>query len=591
MRKRTLVYGLLIVALAACGSAEKGFDGQVPTRAEFPTLTPYISPTPSITPSATLTLTPSSEPSATFTIEPSLSPTASPTPSATSSPQASPSPQTRLNGVEGLLTSAVGAYVRTGPSVDYAILDEVLPSDSFWVLAFSISAAGEVWYLVRLEDGREAWISSAVATLANESDFAEIALAATVPPSPSPTPEPSATPRPTLPAGANARVSGSEGVNLRTGPDYAYPVQRIIAQDAPLRLIGRDVAGGWYEAQTFGSEALQGWVLASLIDAQTPPLGLSVTWTHARPAPISGIQCGVNIHPREGHGWPIVPSELRRSDWVRFPFTSSRRHFPSLEGAFAYFDGVVAAYNQIGVKVLFVLTHETYGEDYIADWTQMGAADWNTFIPNYVGTVERIAAHYGDRVAGYEVWNEGDAEVGNEAAVAIPPSVYARLLRESAYVIRQHAPSAYIVLGGLLDGEARYLAEVRRALGGTLPVDAIAVHPYGLGAPNDETVFSRFGDIGGLVRAYNRVAPGVPLWLTEAGAIGANDPSRWAEATTYLNNLFDYLRGNHSARVDTIMWYGWSDAMHANQRVNGLVTLDNRPKSPLYEAFFAQCSR
>jgi hypothetical protein len=376
-------------------------------------------------------------------------------------------------------------------------------------------------------------------------------------------------------------------VNLRGGASYGYPILEVLDQDSPLVLIGRDEGGGWFQAVTFTSPSLTGWVNADFVGPLFDSRLLAVTWKG--PTAIAGVPCGVNIHPKNGEGDLPIPSDLQRAAWVRFPFMASPVHFPNLEAAFLFYDPVIAAYHQAGAQIILVLTHETYGEAAGWDWLNMRAGDWARFAPTFAGVAEKIATRYRGRVAAYEVWNEGDAQPGNEAAVAISPQDYAPLLNASAAAIRRADPGARIILGGLLDPSGGYLREVRRALGGRLPVDGVGIHPYGRGAPADPSVFARFGSLGEVIENYQAVAPGLPLWITEIGALGDNSPSRWGEATAYMQALVDYLRTAHSQRVEVLLWYGWSDGMHVSQRPNGLLGMDGRPKPPLYETFFRLC--
>ncbi|MBZ0309468.1 MAG: glycoside hydrolase family 5 protein, partial [Anaerolineae bacterium] len=314
-----------------------------------------------------------------------------------------------------------------------------------------------------------------------------------------------------------------------------------------------------------------------------------VTWIDPAPPPVNPMECGVNLQPKHGHGWPEVHPDLTRAGWVRFPFLASPYHYASLEEAFVFYDPVIRAYNHLGVKVLLVLTHETYGEG--RSWPTMTSADWEAFIPDYVEVVERIAAHYGDGVAGYEIWNEGNAQPNDPAAVHIPPKLYARLLDSASKTIRAAAPEAKIILGGLLIGsEADYIRQVRAALHGRLPVDAIGVHPYAFGAPNDTTPFSPLGDVDEIIKGLNEAAPGMPLWLTEVGAIGDNQPGQWSAAARYLRSLYQHVERAFTGRVPVVIWYGWSDAMHPELHTNGLVTRGGQPKSPLFETFFELCN-
>lgn len=305
------------------------------------------------------------------------------------------------------------------------------------------------------------------------------------------------------------------------------------------------------------------------------------------------VECGVNIHPKHGQGWTNIPQELAKSKWVRFPFMSSPAQFPSLEAAFQFFDPVIDAYNKLGTKVMLILTHQTYGEGAGYNWDQMDSVKWQSFTPQFVAVVEKIAQRYGNRVAAYEVWNEGDVDLGNPAAVAFAPTDFAPLLQRSAQVIRANAPNSKIVLGGLVtaaDKGASYVQQVMAKLGGKLPVDAIGVHPYGLGAPDDQTIFARFGSIQNSINEYQKVAPNVPLWFTEVGAMGANDPSYWDDAASYMRKLFAYL-STQADKVPVVIWYAWSDAMHADMKTNGLVTVDGQPKDFIYDTFFNEACK
>jgi hypothetical protein len=310
--------------------------------------------------------------------------------------------------------------------------------------------------------------------------------------------------------------------------------------------------------------------------------------------PTGHIDCGINIHPLYGHGWPNVPPELAKVEWVRFPYTASPARFPSLDAAFQFFDPAIRAYKNLGTKTILVLTHETYGEAAGYTWNQMSSQRWQEFTNGFVAVVEKIVRHYGNQVDAYEIWNEGDAEIGNPAAVHFPPRDFAPLLDRVSKTIRQHAPSAKIILGGLMSGpstSARYVSEVKAALGGRLPVDAIGVHPYGKGAPTDKSIFARFGSIRDDITAMVNVAPNIPLWLTEVGATGTHDPQYQDDAAQYMTLLFNYLRANWAKQAPVVIWFALSDAMHLEQKVNGLFTVDGQKKPFVYDAFFNQACK
>ncbi len=519
-------------------------------------------------------------PSATFV--PADTPTGVVPATTTPTPLPSETPIPGVTPLTGRVSSDVGAFVRDGPGLHYHIAGEVAYDDVLTALAYTVNAPGDIWYLIQLRDGRRAWISA----YALEMDASRLSPAATIPPTLTPIPATPTVTRTPFPPGANAIIEADGRVNLREGPDFAYARSALLAPDTLLNVIGRTEDSGWLEVTTLSGRS--GWMRAEYIRMEdTRPV--PVTWAElAPPPPAAGIDCGINLQPKHGHGWPSVHPDLSRAGWVRFPFVSSTIQFRTLDEAFAFYDPVIRAYNSLGVRVLLVLTHETYGEG--RDWPAMTDADWEVFIPEFVEFVGRIAAHYGNRVAGYEIWNESNAQPNDPAAVHVPPRLYARLLDSTAQVIRESAPQARIILGGLLIGsEASYVREIRAALRGRLPVDAIGVHPYAFGAPDDQTPFSPLGDVDGIIKGLNEAAPGMPLWFTEVGAIGDNQPSQWSAAASYLRSLYRHLEGEPSRPVSVIIWYGWSDAMHPELNTNGLMTSNHQPKSPLFETFFEMC--
>lgn len=298
------------------------------------------------------------------------------------------------------------------------------------------------------------------------------------------------------------------------------------------------------------------------------------------------LECGMNIQPHDGIGWPTIPVEFSRFKWVRFPYISSPVHFPSVEASFNFFDPVIEAYNRLGVKIILVMGHEMYGEGAGWVWPQMNSESWKAFRPQFVAVADKVIRRYGNKIHAYEIWNEGDVGPNNPSAVAFPPADYAPLLNSVSNTVRTFAEKSKVVLGGLVNSvnvSAQYVKTVKSTLG-KLPVDAIGVHPYGQGSPNDKTVFSRFGDIDNYVKVMNTAAPGVPLWLTELGALGTHDPAYWDDVALYIKNMYGFLK-TMADKAPVAVWYAWSDGMDMAQKTNGLVKIDGSKKPYVYDAF------
>ena len=185
-----------LLVLSACG---RPVDARpIPTVFEMPSLTPSqtrtsesmaaaaaLPPTQTLTPSPTATTTPTEAATipAAATTSPTPSPTKTLTPAATTQP------------VRVRITSKVGAYVRAGPSVHYDVVDTVDKGDLFPVLAYAEDYDGVTWYLITLADGKPAWVSGLLSRPVGGARAPQsIALAVTVPPTPTLGPTPSLTP-------------------------------------------------------------------------------------------------------------------------------------------------------------------------------------------------------------------------------------------------------------------------------------------------------------------------------------------------------------------------------------------------------------
>jgi hypothetical protein len=124
---------VLIAALSGCDyvtSALPPSPSPFPTLARLPTVTP-VTPSPTPLPSPTL---------------PPALPTPSPTP-------------TILRG-----TVAVGANVRAGPSLDFAIITSLVAGSDI-----VLQGQANGWYQVSMPDGTEGWMSEQVIEIAPET--------------------------------------------------------------------------------------------------------------------------------------------------------------------------------------------------------------------------------------------------------------------------------------------------------------------------------------------------------------------------------------------------------------------------------------
>lgn len=294
---------------------------------------------------------------------------------------------------------------------------------------------------------------------------------------------------------------------------------------------------------------------------------------------------GMNLDMLHPLGKP-APERLKGLGWVRFAYSVSMgQGSTDLDRAYNFYTPFIDRYAKAGLKVILVLTHQTFGEGQGYVWPQMDSGRWRDLTSKFADFTRRIAARYAgkDLVAAYQIWNEQDTPPAvAHAAVPIPVGDYAHMLAESIKAIRSVDGKVRIITGGHVGGPgtgAAYARATLAAMPGSVRPDGIGVHSYGRGPVGNK--YSPFGSIDEDVDAYSRVLPGAPVWITEWGVLDRpNDPA--SEVSDYALGFVGRLKNLYSGKVACCAWYAWVDGMHNGY---GLVNPSDQPKQPLHDRF------
>lgn len=263
------------------------------------------------------------------------------------------------------------------------------------------------------------------------------------------------------------------------------------------------------------------------------------------------IYCGINTDPANDLGNPS-PGEIRAlgADWVRFTF-KDHQDAPQ-PTAFALYDDLLQDLRDAGIRILLILSYETYPGKWECDADE---TKWEAYIERYANRCRQIAEHYGDQVQAYEVWNEPDLAPQPGYNPYVPPRIFGRVLRAARDAIKS-VVSVPVVLGGLGAGQPDYLRAVQTQSGDVLHADAVGVHPYGR-RPTDDWPTPTWGGLDpglvGLLQQYYAVAS-KPLWVTEMGCddVSVQGSFPWHTFESINTNL---------GMVPVVFWYCWSDGM------------------------------
>jgi hypothetical protein len=291
---------------------------------------------------------------------------------------------------------------------------------------------------------------------------------------------------------------------------------------------------------------------------------------------------GINIDPNNPLGNPPA-DRLLGAGWVRFVFhVDSRRE--TLEQAFTFYDPIIRAYSRGGTRILLILLQDTYVGN--IPWLR---GDWLTYARGFGERAGLIARRYRGQVAAYQIWNEQDVS-GAPTSIPVTPEDYAVLLLESARAISLNDPAAQVISGGLASDAANaadYMLRVRGALDGVLPVDGIAVHPYGHLPPGDDVAPFEgwgFGSLDTYLQRFVNTFPRLPIWITEIGVarVDVTNQSYWPRIGNYMEKTISFVRDTYAYAVKAVMWFAWSDSMDEA----GIVNNNQQPKGAIFSAFF-----
>jgi hypothetical protein len=304
---------------------------------------------------------------------------------------------------------------------------------------------------------------------------------------------------------------------------------------------------------------------------------------------------GINLDLDHPLGTPD-PQKLKGQGWVRLKYNVSlnpNKHGDARYGntdvnfTFNRFRPYLERCAQAGLKVILVLTHQTFGEGQGYVWPQMNTNKWRDLTGKYANIVRQIAALYANTglVYAYQIWNEQDTPpLDARAAVPMPASDYGYLLAETIKAIRTVDQKAMIITGGHVGGPdagPTYIRAAFNAMSGGIRPDGVAFHPYGRG-PQGHT-YSNFGPISESIQKWGRVLPGKPVWMTEWGVLNIQNRLDLAGSVSqYVTGFRDIVAQQFPGKVACAIWYAWADGMDNGY---GIVKQDGQPKQPLYDAY------
>ena len=162
----------------------------------------------------------------------------------------------------------------------------------------------------------------------------------------------------------------------------------------------------------------------------------------------------------------------------------------------------------------------------------------------------------------------------------------------AARAIKGVDPQATVVMSGMKtgpDNAITYIRQVRQALGGRLPVDGIAYHPYGRVVHFDPFYDKKFGTIRDAFAKFRAAFTNEPLWITEIGVAENNPlgPEHYEKIARYMREIVNEVADHHADLVPVLIWFAWSDLM----RNAGITTISGEMKPHIGDAYREMVAR
>ncbi|HXV42891.1 MAG TPA: CotH kinase family protein, partial [Anaerolineae bacterium] len=284
---------------------------------------------------------------------------------------------------------------------------------------------------------------------------------------------------------------------------------------------------------------------------------------------------GLNIDPLNPKGNPPI-AELRNLGVkaVRYSYKDASSGAQLDPQRRNFYTNHLEGLAQANIDALIILTYETYPG---APIHPVSDQVWDNYITAFARRAGQLAQALAPLRPTFQVWNEPDLPPHPEYIRTMPEAVFGRMLRRTYDAIKAVAPRTRVIAAGLASGNWNYLNNVITSQQGSLPADAIALHPYGQRPESNwPSPTWGFGYVGNLLVNYQRIT-NLPIVISEIGVQHLEQPQQ----AEYLWRFYRTMTNQFSGSVERTFWFCYSDGMVPPY---GLLDANNQPK-PAYQTF------
>ncbi|MBI9103108.1 MAG: beta-galactosidase [Spirochaetales bacterium] len=248
------------------------------------------------------------------------------------------------------------------------------------------------------------------------------------------------------------------------------------------------------------------------------------------------------------------------AEWIRNDFSWSKLEPEQGLWDFSFYDRFMDNAEQYNKKVLILLVYDT---PWIHTDEEKGRYLSEEKLPLFLNYVKTIAERYGDRAAGFEIWNEPNTPLFWEGS----DDEFFELTRRTAALLKEILPDKPVAVGSifyhpLMSGK-QYLRKMIDH--GVLEnADALSLHPYGLSLTKSA---ERVADADMLLK---KSGYDLDLWITEIGFTTSGWYPNQTSVQGQAEKVIQAITELSAAGADIICWFKLLDGQMPVDIVPGI---------------------
>ncbi len=247
-------------------------------------------------------------------------------------------------------------------------------------------------------------------------------------------------------------------------------------------------------------------------------------------------------------------------EWIRSAFFWSNMEREPGNWDFTFYDTLMDNAVKSNKKVLIILTYDV---SWIHKEGEKGRNISTNNLPYFLNYVEIIARRYGDRAAGFEIWNEPNTPMFWKGS----DDDFFELTRRTTKLLKQIVPDKPVSVGSIFYHPIMFGKSYLKKMieNGVLEnADAVSIHPYGLSMSSSA---KRVAAADKLIKEYGY---NKEIWITEIGfTTGGWYPNK-TTVPKQANAVIEAIVRLSAAGADLISWFKLLDGQMPEEVVPGV---------------------